>query len=370
MCGMSAAARRFPANLFRRRIRRKERRAARLAADAARFERAAQRLEVALGSDEPWQVRPSQALRGGVQAHGRQRAARRLAASQALEQLPPGHARVGLAADRKSVGVGRHSGPHPGAEVALHSLLHLRRAAVGLEAVEVPARAGGRGPTGAARRAGRDRCRASRASPRTHPAAPLPRRRWRGTRARGCFDTTGKCRKTRRTGTSLEQRVGLRAVGALEVRVFDDEQAVLGTPDVVVRPGRRRAGARQSRALRQARVPPSASKIRFRAGDLERRGRGVRPLHVELRADHHEPAQVVTAFLDVGAVAARRPRPLGWKSASSGNEMPRCCRKALCEKRGVDRDSVEARAPAPRARPEPPDRRSGWSVQTGLQSSG
>jgi hypothetical protein len=57
MCGMQAAPRRFPAKLFRRRFRRKERRAARLAADAARFERAAQRLELALGSDEPWQVR-------------------------------------------------------------------------------------------------------------------------------------------------------------------------------------------------------------------------------------------------------------------------------------------------------------------------
>jgi hypothetical protein len=54
---MAAAPRRFPASLFRRRNRGKQRRAARLAADAARFDRAAQRLEVALGSDEPWQVR-------------------------------------------------------------------------------------------------------------------------------------------------------------------------------------------------------------------------------------------------------------------------------------------------------------------------
>ena len=56
MCVMDAAPVRFPASLFRRR-RRKDRRAARLAADAARFERAAQRLERELGSAEPWQVR-------------------------------------------------------------------------------------------------------------------------------------------------------------------------------------------------------------------------------------------------------------------------------------------------------------------------
>ena len=57
MCRMEAASLPLPRRLFARRDRRKARRAARLAADAERFERAASRLELQLGSDEPWQVR-------------------------------------------------------------------------------------------------------------------------------------------------------------------------------------------------------------------------------------------------------------------------------------------------------------------------
>jgi hypothetical protein len=54
---MEAASLPLPRRLFSRAGGRKARRAARLAADADRFERAASRLEQQLGSDEPWQVR-------------------------------------------------------------------------------------------------------------------------------------------------------------------------------------------------------------------------------------------------------------------------------------------------------------------------
>jgi len=56
MCRMEAASLPLPRRLFARGTR-KARRAARLAADAERFERAARRLEQQLGSDELWQVR-------------------------------------------------------------------------------------------------------------------------------------------------------------------------------------------------------------------------------------------------------------------------------------------------------------------------
>lgn len=54
---MEAASIPLPRRLFGRRRARKARRAARLLADAERFDRAAERLVTRLGSDEPWQVR-------------------------------------------------------------------------------------------------------------------------------------------------------------------------------------------------------------------------------------------------------------------------------------------------------------------------
>ena len=246
---------------------------------------------------------------------------------------------------------GGHAGADAAAEVALDALRDRVRAAVRLEALEVEAEPRARAPTGAGRRGGPGPRAASRASPRSGPGRPAASAAAASTRARGCFETTGKWRNTRCTGSSLEDQVRLGAVGALEVGVLDHHRP--GAADVVVR-------ARAQAAVRWS----SASKMRFAPGTSSG-GDMVGPLRPSRRADHHERAAGHAVLLRPDAVGPAPPRPSGGSRPAAGSSRPRWLLEGLVAEGAVDRDADQLRARAPRARRAPPGRRSAGRCRPG-----
>ena len=145
------------------------RRAARAGGRGGRRRR---RRAAASAADGRASVRPQLQAPANAPRRGYLRTSRRARASSSGTGTP-GYA----SPSTNSVGVRGHPGADAGAEVALHPLGHRVGAAVGLEALEVEAEPLARAPTGAGRRGGPGRRRASRASPRSGPAARRPRLR-------------------------------------------------------------------------------------------------------------------------------------------------------------------------------------------------
>ena len=248
-----------------------------------------------------------------------------------------------------------------------HALLDLVRAAVALEALEVEAELLGAAPTGAGRPGGPGRRTASRASPRSGPAAPRPRRPGPARGPAGASTAPGSGGTRAAPAHPLEQAVGLRAVRALVVAVLDHERGALAA-HVVVRAGRRRAAAAEVPARREAGRGLERVEDEVGARDLERRSADCRTTSP---CPRDRSSRAPAATCRTGRRRRRRPGDLALRlevGEQRDREVEPVLERLVAEG-GVDRDAVELRARSSKSLEQLLVDES-WSVQTGLKSSG
>ena len=204
---------------------------------------------------------------------------------------------------------------HAGADAALEVALHARGdgigAAVGVEALDVEARAARRAPTGAGPPGAPWSAYSASCISQKRPCSAAASAAQAAAQARGCFDLHREVaeRPARRARSS--RSCSDRAVRALVVGV-DDHQRRHGRSAGPVRWSSGPSGG--SGALpspliatsRAAQRAASASKIRFAPGQLARVGRLVAPLHDPVGADHDERALRHAARVVDAERAARR----------------------------------------------------------------
>ena len=204
----------------------------------------------------------------------------------------------------------------PGAEVALHPLLHRRPS-------------GGR-----ASKRSRSRPSRSRALPEVRlvevalvveqrvvhlPEAALQRPAASAapasTRARGCLETTGKCRNTRRTGSSPRIRCARAQYGTLVVAVLDHRRGAARPRTWSSAPAAAGAGRGPAAAVLRS----SASKIRFAPGISSGRGRRVATsATVAVRARSSRARARCDRARRCRRRTASRPRPSGGSPPAAG----------------------------------------------------